>query len=407
MRSIQKIYIISSMSSNGIAIMATDTETGIDTIDWEELDSRTLAVRRRTQGFLVTLVLLGAAFVYYQSTKYDLMVGSWYIPSQLDWLFLLSLVVFVFYLLVPLVQHRERTVRHWRQFRQNRLAVGCLLYLTAFFVLGVSSLLFLGRPELHVQSMFQPPVLFSVEASHVPGCVGAVTGTGPQLSCHGSLRFPLGTNGVGMRVSALVVAGMGVALLVSLVTSMLIIPIATTVGIVAGYFGGWIDVVLMRYVDIQQTIPAFLIYVLLSIVFGQSLFLIIVAFGLLGWGGVARLVRSEVKQRRSELYITAAESAGASHLQLIRKHILPNVSSTVLIATTRMIPILILTEAAVSFIAALGDENIPSWGQMINDLSTPYWWLWAFPLIFLVITVFSFSVVGDALRDTLDPRGKT
>ncbi len=348
--------------------MATDTETGIDvqreSIDWNELDSRTLTVGRRTQGFLVSLVLLGAAFLYYRFTKYDLMVGAWYTPSRLDWLFLLSLIVFVFYVVVPLVQHRQRTLGYWRQFRQNKLAVACLAYLAVFFVLGTVNLLFLGRPGLHIRYPFQPPVLFAVGTGTIPGdCAGAVTGTGLSTSCHGSLQFLLGTADVGKSVVDLVIAGMGVSLLITLVTSMLVVPIATTVGTVAGYFGGWVDDILMRYVDIQQTIPAFLIYVLLSIALGQSLFLIILAFGLLGWGGVARLVRSEVKQRRNELYITAAESAGASRFQLIRKHILPNVSSTVLTATTRLIPILILTEAAVSFIAFLGDENVPSWGQ--------------------------------------------
>jgi peptide/nickel transport system permease protein len=392
--------------------MATDTEGGIeaqyDAIDRDELDSRTLAVGRRTQGFLVALALLGVAFCYYRFTKYDLLVGAWYIPSRLDWLFLLSLVIFVFYIVVPLAQHRAQTLRYWRQFRQNRLAVACLAYLVGFFLLGTASLLFLGRPEIHINYSFQPPMLVAVGSGTVPGaCAGAVTGTGFAAVCHGSLRFPLGTVGIGRSVLDLVIAGMGVALLITLVTSMLIVPIATTVGTVAGYFGGWIDDVLMRYVDIQQTVPEFLIYVLLSIAFGQSLFLIIVAFGLLGWGGVARLVRSEVKQRRSDLYITAAESAGASRLHLIRKHILPNVSSTVLTATTRLIPLLILTEAAVSFIGQLGDENVPSWGQLITNLNMAHWWAWAFPLLFLVVTVFSFSVVGDALRDTLDPRGET
>jgi peptide/nickel transport system permease protein len=392
--------------------MATDTETSVDTqresIDWDELDASALAVGRRTQGFLVALVLLGTAFLYYRFTKYDLIVGAWYIPSRLDWLFLLSLIVFVFYVIVPLATHRERTLRYWRRFRQNRLAVACLAYLIVFFVLGTASLLFLGRPEIHIQYPYQPPVLFSVPIpSVVTDCAGMMTGTEFQQSCQGSLRFPLGTADLGRSVLGLVVAGMGVSLLVALVTSMLIVPIATTVGIVAGYFGGRVDDVLMRYVDVQQVVPAFLVYVLLSIAYGSSLFLIILAFGLLGWGGVARLVRSEVKQRRSELYITAAESAGASRLQLVRKHILPNVSSTVLTATTRQIPLLILAEAAISFVASLGDENVPSWGQMISNLDMTTWWLWVFPLLLLVITVFSFSVVGDALRDTLDPRGET
>lgn len=397
--------------------MSTDTEDGFDvhpdTIDWDELDAGTLGVGRRTQGFLLSLVLFGAVFLYYRFTKYDLMVGAWYTPSRLDWLFLLSLVVFVFYVVVPLATHRDRTLRYWRRFRQNRLAVVCLLYLVVFFVVGTASLLVLGRPETNIMYSFQPPVLFTAEqGTTVRNCAGTVTGPALESVCQGSLQFPFGTDDLGRSVVGLVATGMGVSLLVALVTSMLIVPIATTVGVVAGYVGGRVDDVLMRYVDVQQTVPAFLLYVLASIVYGQSLFLIILAFGLLSWGGVARLVRSEVKQRRNELYITAAESAGASHLQLVRKHVLPNVSSTVITAITRQIPLLILTEAAISFIATLGDENVPSWGQQIATMTSQpqfpeAWWLSIFPLVFLVITVFSFSVVGDALRDTLDPRGET
>lgn len=392
--------------------MATETDSGIDeqfeSIDWDELDDGALSVGWRTAAFLVALSLLGALFCYDFFTNYELAVGAWYTYERLDWLFLLSVLVFVFFVVVPVLVNRQQTVRYWRRFRQNRLAVACLAYLVVFFVLGMASLLVLGRPHIYIRYSEQPALFFTIGlGTDALNCAGQVTGTAIQSYCHGSLRFPFGTNGVGQSVLDLVIAGMGVALLVALVTSMLMVPIATTVGTLAGYFGGWTDTLLMRYVDIQQTVPAFLAYIILGFVFGQSLFLIVVVFGLLSWGGVARLVRSEVVQRRGELYITAAESAGASRVQIIRKHILPNVSSTVLTATTRQIPLLILAEAAISFIVTLGDENVPSWGQMLNNLSMELWWTWAFPLLFLVITVFSFSVVGDALRDTLDPRGET
>jgi peptide/nickel transport system permease protein len=392
--------------------MATDTDSGIDrqfeSIDWDELDGGVMAMGWRMTAFLVALCLLGALFLYDFFTNYELAVGAWYTYERLDWLFLFSMLVFVFAVVVPVVANRQQTVRYWRRFRRNRLAVACLAYLVVFFVLGLGSLLFLGRPHLYFRYGTQPPLFFTVGAgTDAVNCAGQVTGTAIESYCHGSLRFPFGTNPSGQSVLDLVVAGMGVSLLVALVTSMLMVPIATTVGTLAGYFGGWTDTLLMRYVDIQQTVPAFLAYIILGFVFGQSLFLIILVFGLLSWGGVARLVRSEVVQRREELYITAAESAGASRVQVIRKHILPNVSSTVFTATTRQIPLLILAEAAISFIEVLGDENVPSWGQMLDNLSMELWWMWVFPLIFLVITVFSFSVVGDALRDTLDPRGET
>jgi peptide/nickel transport system permease protein len=362
--------------------------------------------------FVAALCVLTGLFVYDVFTGYDLWIGAWYTSSRVDWLYLVSLVVFVFYVAVPLARNRERTRQYWRRFRTNRLAVLCLLYLVVFFALGTASLLVLGRPELHVQYSYQPPLFSTIEEGTIAQtCAGQVTGPAIEEYCHGSLRFPLGTNQSGQSLLGLAIAGMGVALVVALVTSMIMVPIATIVGVTAGYSGGWVDEVLMRYVDIQQTVPAFLIYILLSLVYGASLFLIVLTFGLLSWGGVARLVRSEVVKRREELYITAAESAGASRLRIVRKHILPNVSNTVVTATTRQIPFLILAEAAIAFIGKIGDENVPSWGEAIAlgfDVSRfpKTWWLVAVPAVFLVVTVFSFSVVGDALRDTLDPRGE-
>ena len=395
--------------------MATDGDTGPDpsfeSIDWAEVEGGRFGVGWRTWGFLLSLLALGALFSYASVTSYRLSVGAWYTPARLDWLFLLSLVVFVFGVVVPLITNRKRTRRYWRRFRRNRLAVVCAAYLVVFFVLGTASLLVLGRPSTNIQYANQPALFGTIESGTVAlDCAGPVTGPAVQPYCHGSLRFPFGTNGVGQSVLSLTIAGMGVSLLVALVTAMVMVPIATVVGVVAGYAGGWVDTVLMRYVDVQQTVPAFLAYIILGFVFGQSLFLIVLAFGLLSWGGVARLVRSEVIQRRDELYITAARSAGAGRATIVRDHLLPNVSATVFTATTRQIPLLILTEAAISFIVVLGDENVPSWGQFINDvitggtLNTEMWWLWVFPLAFLVLTVFAFSVVGDALRDTFDPR---
>ena len=205
-----------------------------------------------------------------------------------------------------------------------------------------------------------------------------------------------------------VVAGMGVSLQVALISSMIIVPIATAVGTIAGYTGGLIDELLMRYVDIQQVVPAFLVYLILIFVLERSLFLIVLVFGLLSWGGVARLVRSETLQRREEGYVLAAENAGVGRLGILRRHLLPNVSSTIITATTHLIPLLILAEAAIAFLN-LGPATLPSWGATIargfeSDYFLRTWWVWTIPLLFLTTTIVAFSVLGDALRDALDPR---
>jgi peptide/nickel transport system permease protein len=167
-----------------------------------------------------------------------------------------------------------------------------------------------------------------------------------------------------------------------------------------------VDEILMRYVDIQITFPTFFLYLLLVYLFGGSLFLMIVIFGFTGWGGIARIVRSEALQRREEEYVQASKNVGASTPWVIRRHLVPNVSNSVITAATLLIPSLILFEAALSFLQ-LGDPTIPSWGQLIaqgrGDLGRA-WWISTLPGLFLFFTILAFNFLGDALRDALDPR---
>jgi peptide/nickel transport system permease protein len=181
------------------------------------------------------------------------------------------------------------------------------------------------------------------------------------------------------------------------------------VGATAAYAGGWVDEVLMRYVDIQLTFPTFFLFLFLAYLYGGSLFILIMIFGVTGWGGIARIIRSEALQRNEEEYIRAAQSAGASGLYVVRRHMVPNVSNSIITAATLNIPILILSEAALSFIG-VGDVTVPSWGQVIasgrGDLSTA-WWISTIPGVFLFLTILAFNFLGDALRDALDPRQET
>jgi peptide/nickel transport system permease protein len=226
--------------------------------------------------------------------------------------------------------------------------------------------------------------------------------------CQGTWQYPLGTTGQGKGIMESVVYGMRVSLEVGLVTPLIIVLIGTTVGTVAAYSGGLVDELLMRYVDIQLTFPTFFLYLLLLYLYGGTLFLLIVIFGITSWGSTARLVRSEALQRREEEYIQAAQSAGASEFWVIRKHLVPNVSNTVITNASLLIPSLILFEAAFSFLG-LGDPTIPSWGQVIaagrSDIDTA-WWISTIPGVFLFTTVLALNFVGDALRDALDPRSE-
>lgn len=374
-------------------------------VDWERLGGAATA-SPRDLGMLAALAVLAAVFVYdYVVVPPETPTVRWPLEwdiTQLDWLFILTLLALFGYVAVPLYRNRRLTAYYWREFRKNRLAVASLVFLGAVFLIGTVGPIFLQKPELALLQQYQPPVYVAVDESVPIDCVGRVV----DGTCRGSWAHPLGTTSDGKDILVLIVYGMQVSMKVGLISTLLVVSIGTTVGTVAAYSGGLVDEVLMRYVDIQLVFPAFFLYLLLTYLFGGSLFMFIVIFGLTGWGGIARLVRSEALQRSEEAYITAARGAGANTFYVIRRHLVPNVSSTVITAATLLIPGFILFEASLSFLS-LGDPTVPSWGQVIaagrDDLSTG-WWISTFPGLFLFTTILAFNFVGDALRDSLDPR---
>lgn len=384
----------------------TDPEPGFrfDTVDWSRLEGGggDLPADR--------LALLGCLVLYVGALLYDTLVQpdrptlgplGWDLTG-VDWLFVLTLLLGAFYVGLPLYRHDRMRRYYWREFKKNRAAVASLAYLVAVFLVGTLGPVVLGPPRLDVVGAYQPPVFTTVSADVPIRCLGPVA----DGVCHGTWAHPLGTDAEGKDVTKLVVSGMRVSMQVGLITTLIIITIATVVGTSAAYFGGMVDEVLMRYVDLQLTFPTFFLFLLLVYLFGGSLFLLIVIFGVTSWGGVARLVRSEALQRSEEAYVRASESAGASEWWIIRRHIVPNVSNTIITATTLTIPFLILAEAGLSFLG-LGDPTVASWGRTIaagrGDLATA-WWIATLPGVFLFGTVLAFNFLGDALRDALDPR---
>jgi len=386
---------------------ADDDRETFEDVDWEAEAGRRV-VSRRDAGVLASLAVVAAAFAVdalLVPAEAPLVPGPvpWDV-SQLDWLFLLSVVVGFWYVVVPLARNRRLTAHYWRRFRRNRLAVASLWYLGVVFVIAVLGPVVFERPELALRRQYQPPAFLAVDASVPIQCVGPVV----DGACRGTLAHPFGTTSDGKDVFVLVVYGMTVSMRIGLIVPLIVITVGTLVGTVAAYAGGMVDEVLMRYVDIQQTFPAFFLFLLLTYTIGGSLFLFVLIFGFFGWEGIARLVRSEALQRREEPYVGVARGAGAGTLYVIRRHLVPNVSSTVITATTLLVPGFILYEAALAFLG-LGDPTVPSWGGVISagrdELDTA-WWISTFPGIFLFFTILAFNFVGDALRDALDPRSE-
>ena len=387
----------------------TDTTDTFESVDWDETGSRLSTLSRRDRGALAAGLALVAAFLYdyllLPASRPTVTVPVEWNVTQLDWLFVTTLLALLLYVAVPLYGNRRLTAYYWREFKKNRLAVLSLAYLLVVFAIGVVGPLLLEKPTLALDQAHQPPAYLSVDSAVPANCLGEVV----DGRCRGTMAHPLGTTGDGKDILVLVIYGMQVSMKVGLISTLLVVTIGTTVGTVAAYGSGLVDELLMRYVDIQLVFPAFFLYLLLTYLFGGSLFMFIVIFGLTGWGSIARLVRSEALQRAEEEYITAARSAGAGTLYVIRRHLVPNVSNSVITAATLLIPGFILFEASLSFLS-LGDPTVPSWGQVIangrSDLSTA-WWVSTFPGVFLFTTILAFNFMGDALRDALDPRQET
>ncbi len=379
--------------------MSTDTPAPTDvefeTIDWSEFDERWLDVTRKQLALAASLVLYTVALVIdfvvrdgepFVAIDRDLVLfeASFELtPDRVDWLFALTLLLGFWYIVVPLYQNKRMTLYYWKQFRKNKAAIISLLYLGFIFLVGIIGPYIIGYPELDFGNARQPPIGFG-----------------------GTWENPLGTTRTGEDILQISVVGMRVSMQVGLIATMVSLVLATAVGTTAAFMGGWIDEVLMRFVDLLLTFPTFFLILFLVYVYGGDMFLLIVILAFTGWGGAARLIRSEALQRSEEAYTQAAESAGASRGYIIRRHIVPNVSNTVITAATLSIPVLILFEAVIAFLG-FGDPNVWSWGRAISvgrgELQTA-WWISTIPGIFLFTTVLAFNFLGDALRDALDPR---
>jgi peptide/nickel transport system permease protein len=346
--------------------------------------------------FLVGVAAVSSLYLYDYYVAHVYLVGQWKV-SPLEWLFLLSLSVFAA-LVVATARRRRDAARVWRRFRTDTGAVVALFVFTSIVVIGLFGPYV--RPVTHnLLYATQPPLFFERSMVAVPSCSGRVV----EGQCHGSLRFPLGTDRFGRDVLALTVAGARIATLITFIAALLVVPLATVVGLLAGYRGGWVDKIAVTGIDAQQTVPAIIVYVLIVSLSNRSLALFVVLFGLFSWGSAARLIRSETRQRRELGYVLAARNLGGDTGHLLRRHLLPNVSNAVVTVTAHLVPILVLTEAAIAFLD-LTNPDLLSWGRTV--VSAQHWWVPLPAVVALVAMAVSCKLVGDGLRDALDPRGE-
>jgi peptide/nickel transport system permease protein len=224
----------------------------------------------------------------------------------------------------------------------------------------------------------------------------------------------LGTDKSGRDVFTRLLYGGRISLLVGLSCTFFVIVLGTIVGSIAGYFGGTVDNILMRFTDFVLNFP-FLVFVIVinAILFGivSGVWVLIGVISLLSWGGIARIVRSKILAEKENEYIIAAVSIGCSPAKVIIKHLLPNVLSTIIVQATITFASMIVVEAALSYLGFGVPQEIPSWGNMLNSANEPdvlqfKLWIWVPPALIITMTILSINFIGEGLKDAFNPKSR-
>lgn len=275
-------------------------------------------------------------------------------------------------------------VLFWRRFKRHKLAVAGLV------VLGILTLCAIFAPFI---TAYKPTTITD------------------SFSAAPSLKHWLGTDQVGRDQFSRLIYAARVSLAVGLGSILISVIIGTVLGLISGYFSGWIDSVIMRLTDIFMSFPYIMLILVVASIVGPGLVNIILILGVLGWPGVARLVRGNVLSVKESDFVKASRVLGFSSVRIIFSHILPNVVAPILVYATSGVAGAILDEAALSFLGLGVQPPTPSWGNMLASAQsltvlTSQPWMWVPPGIMIILIVLSINFAGDALRDALDPKNK-
>lgn len=235
-----------------------------------------------------------------------------------------------------------------------------------------------------------------------------------EMGLEPSSKHWLGTDKAGRDVFTRLLYGGRISLLVGLSCTFFVIVLGTLIGSVAGYFGGTVDSLLMRFTDFILNFP-FLVFVIVlnAILFGKvsGLWVLILVISMLSWGGIARIVRSKILAEKENEYIIAAVAIGCSPTKIIVKHLLPNVLSTIIVQATITFATMIVAETGLSFLGFGVPQEIPSWGNMLSSANEPdvlqfKLWIWIPPALAITFTILSINFIGEGLKDALNPKSR-
>jgi peptide/nickel transport system permease protein len=278
----------------------------------------------------------------------------------------------------------------FERFQHDRAAIAAAVVIAALVLIAI------GAPAIAALTGHGPAEQFletGLSSSGVP--------VGPNGT------FLLGTDGLGRDMLVRIAYGTRVSLLVGILASGLAVVLGAVVGIAAGWFGGVVDRVLSRTMDVFLALPFLVFALALVAVIGPSLTISVTVIALFSWASVARIMRAEALSIREREFVHAARILGASHARVMFVEILPNVTASLIVYATLLIPGAIVSEATLSFLGLSVVPPTPSWGNLLADAMPYYrvaWWFVLFPGAALMVTTLAFNVLGDGVRDALDPR---
>lgn len=284
-----------------------------------------------------------------------------------------------------LIKGRSLWADAWHRLLRNKAAV------VAMIILGIITLLCVFGP------MFTPHALDEINWSAIS--------QPPTMDGF----YPFGTDGNGRDLLTRVLMGGRVSLMIGVIATLVSLIIGVSYGATAGFFGGRIDTLMMRFVDILYSLPFMFFVILLIVVFGRNFILIFVAVGAVEWLDMARIVRGQTLSVRRREFVEAAHASGVSNFNIIRRHIIPNTLGPVIVYMTLTVPKVILLESFLSFLGLGIQEPMTSWGVLIKegaDNMESSWWMLIFPGVFLAATLYCLNFIGDGLRDALDPKDR-
>lgn len=304
-----------------------------------------------------------------------------------------------------------RWARAWRRYRRNRtaligVAIIVVMVLAAVFarpieVMGVAVQPFSLAPfppnESNFGAIQQPPSPVLYLQGEVP------------LS--GAFEHPFGTDWSGKDIFSRILYGGRFSLSIGAIAVALAVAVGLPLGAVAGYFGGWIDEIIMRMVDILYAFPFLVLAIAIIAVLGQGFWRMIAALVVVGWIGYARIIRGEILSVKENEYVVAAKALGASDRSIIFRHIVPNAVAPVIVQATLNIGTIVLAAAALGFLGLGLEPGTAEWGSMLSSgretLIQGLWWVTVFPGLAIFLFVLSINLVGDGIRDAIDPQGET